>query len=181
MKRILIASVVGGIIMFAWSAIAHMSPLGMVGLKTLPNEDALRTALKSSVPDEGLYFFPGPDPANPKDMKAWESRMRSGPTGLLVYQPVGEPMTPRQLATELISDIVAALIAAILASMLVGSYGKRVGAITLLAVFAWVLLTVSYWNWYHFPCLYALTELFVEVVGLFLAALFIAKYVPRAA
>lgn len=181
MKRILIAGIVGGIIMFVWSAVMHMSPVGRAGLKTLPNEDAVRTALKNNIADEGLYYFPGPDPANPKDMKAWEAKMRSGPTGLLVYAPVGEPMTPRQLTIELLSDIAAALIAAILASMLVGSYGKRVAAITMLAVFAWVLLTVSYWNWYHFPAAFVLAELFIETVGMFLAGLFIAKYVPRPA
>ncbi|HVR39786.1 MAG TPA: hypothetical protein VMU84_11880 [Thermoanaerobaculia bacterium] len=178
MKSIVIAAILGGIILFAWGAIAHMAtPLGTIGLQPVPNEEAVRSALKNNIPNEGLYYFPAPDPKKPNDMEAHAAKMRSGPTGLLVYQPVGTIDFGKQLTIELLSDIIAALIAAILASMMVGSYGKRVLAITFLAVFAWMLLTVSYWNWYHFTLGFALAELVTEIVGMFLAALVIAKFV----
>ena len=52
---------------------------------------------------------------------------------------------------------------------------------SVLAVFASVSLSLSYWNWYNFPAAFVLGELVTEVIGMFLAALFIAKVVPRAA
>ena len=38
MLRILIAGAVGGIAMFAWSAVAHMSPLGTMGIGAIAND-----------------------------------------------------------------------------------------------------------------------------------------------
>lgn len=49
MKRILIAAVAGGLIVFVWAAVAHMgTPLGTAGLRTLQEEEAVVAALKAS-------------------------------------------------------------------------------------------------------------------------------------
>jgi hypothetical protein len=58
---------------------------------------------------------------------------------------------------------------------------KRAFAITLLAIFASVSLTFSYWIWYGFPAAFVLGEMVTELIGWFLAGLAIAKLVPPAA
>lgn len=87
-------------------------------------------------------------------------------------------MPPSVLLSEVISNVFAALIAALIASSLAGGFGKRVLMLTLLGVFAWVTVNVSYWAWYHFPMVFVLGEALDIVVSTFLAALVIAKLVP---
>ena len=182
MKRIAIAAIAGGVIVFVWSSIAHvLLPLGEMGISTLPNEAPFIAALKGS--KDGLYFFPGMDMSHkptPEEQKAWEAKVQAGPTGILVYSERGEAMSPRQLGSEFLSNVLAALVAAWIASLLAAPYGRRVLAIALLGLFAWLSLTVSYWIWYRFPGSFILAEGITEVVGWLLAGLAIAKIVPRA-
>jgi hypothetical protein len=184
MKRIVIGALVGGMVVFIWGAISHMVlPLGEMGLKSLPNEAAVIEGLKAGIPDEGLYFYPGIDmkSASAEDQTAWEAKIRSGPTGMVLYHPNGgEPLSPKQLASELLTNILAATLAACLASMMTGSYGRRVFGIAHLGLFAWLSISVSYWIWYGFPGSFIVAEGIDQFVSWALAGLVIAKIVPAA-
>lgn len=178
MKRIIIAAIVGGIVFFIWSAIIHMSPLGMMGITSLPDE-ALE-ALKTTVPNSGLYFFPGvvKNPTH-EQQKAWEAKLVSGPSGILAYTADGSGgMSPKLLISEFLTALVAAFIAACIISMMAVSYGKRVLTVMLLGVFGWISLTLSFWIWYNFPTAWVLSEALSEVLGWLVAGLVIAKLVP---
>ena len=130
--RIIIAAIVGGIIVFVWSAFVHIAtPLGVMGLSRLPNETALMESFRS-VGSSGMYFFPGMDMTKKpthEEQKAWEGRIKAGPTGLLIITQGGERGTPQQLVMELVSDVIAALIAATLISLMVGAWIKRTFAV----------------------------------------------------
>ena len=182
MKKILIGGIVGGIVIFVWGAVSHMVlPLGETGIKQIPNEDAVIAAMRQSIPEPGLYFFPGMDMSHkPSDeeQKAWTAKYTAGPTGILVYHPQGEaPVSPRQLLTELASNVLMALLAAFLLSMASGSFGRRVLFVALLGLFSWLSISVSYWNWYGFPTDFSLAEAVDQVVGCFLAGLVLAAIV----
>lgn len=182
MKRIILAAILGGLIVFVWSAISHMfTPLGGAGLSVLPNEGPVLDALRANVPKSGLYFFPGMDMSK-EPTPEWRAKFKQGPSGLIaITAGPGQEMFPKQLGSELVTNIIGAYIAAILAAMMVGSIMRRAFAITLLAIFASVSLTFSYWIWYGFPAAFVLGEMVTETVGWFLAGLVIAKLVPPAA
>jgi len=59
-KRILLAGILGGIAMFVWASLAHMVlPLGQTGIKEIPNEAAVLSAMRSSLGEKsGFYMFP---------------------------------------------------------------------------------------------------------------------------
>ncbi len=184
MGRIIAAALVGGLIVFAWGAVAHMvTPLGMAGFSTFTNEDHVIGELRGSVPRSGLYIFPAEgvtDHPSEAEQKVWAEKLRRGPTGILVYKAEGgEPLEPRQLVTELISNVLAALVAALVVAMIAGNYCRRVAVVLLLALFAFLSLSVSYWNWYGFPPAFIGAELVMELIGWFLAGLAIAKLAPR--
>ena len=187
MKRIIIAGIAGGIVMFLWGAILHMLlPVGGMGIKTLPDEDTVVAAFKQSISEPGLYFFPGMDMSRkltPEEQKAWEEKYAAGPTGILVYQPHGgTELTAGPLLTEVASDIVAALLLAWVISLMVASYAARFLAAAILGLFAWLTLSISYWNWYGFPGSFILAEGIDQVIGWGLSGLVTAKIVrPRAA
>ncbi len=182
--RITVAAIVGGIIVFVWSAIAHMAtPLGTAGLSVLPNEEPVLQSLRANIPRSGLYLFPGADMSGKitaEERKAWEAKVRSGPKGLLFYTASGaEFLSPRQLIAELISNILAAAVAAILLSFMAAPYITKVASTALLALFAFLSLSASHWIWDGFPTAFVAAELAMEFIGWFLAGLAMARIVTR--
>lgn len=175
MKKILLAGVVGGLVMFIWGAIAHtVLPIGSMGLKILPNEDAVLGPMKQAVPESGLYFFPGMDMSRKPteaEQHAWEAKYEAGPTGLLLYTAHGsKPMSPRQLLAELVTDVFSALILALVFSRMAAvSAWCRAMAGALLGLFAWLSLSTSYWIWYGFPAAFIVGEGLDQTIGWFLA------------
>jgi hypothetical protein len=64
-KKILLASVLGGIAMFIWGAVSHMVlGLGESSMKAMQNEDAVIAVMKENMKESGLYLFPGGVPSN---------------------------------------------------------------------------------------------------------------------
>jgi hypothetical protein len=187
LKNTLIAAIAGGLVVFVWTAIAHMAtPLGTAGMSVFPpdQESKLIDAMKAGVPASGLYFFPGIDMRStptPEQQKAWEEKIQAGPFGLLVFNARGgSPLSPAQLVTELASTMLAAAVAAYLASLMVAPMMTRAIAVALLALFASLSIGASYWNWYGFPTAFVAAEAFTELIGWLLGGLAIARIVPAA-
>src|SRR3982750_3843599 len=94
--RIFFAGILGGIVMFIWNFVAHdLLPLGEMGVRVLPNEDAVTSALQTNLADKsGLYIFPsgGLTPGATGEqkqaaMKKAEEQMAAGAAGILIYRP----------------------------------------------------------------------------------------------
>jgi hypothetical protein len=182
MKRILIGGIVGGIVVFVWGAISHMVlPTGKMGIKQIPNEEAVLSAMKASIQEPGFYFFPGMDMSRqptPEEESAWNAKYLAGPTGVLVYHPTGSaPLSPKQLINELLSNIVAAILAAFVISHVAAGFGRRALIVTLLGLFAWMSISVSYWNWYGFPSSTTMAEAIDQVGGWLFGGLALAAIV----
>ncbi len=191
-KRIILGGALGGIVLFCWGALSHMVfQLGDAGIKTLPSEDAALPALRATVKQAGLYFFPGYDmkaiAALPKEQadaatKAWTEKWKAGPRGLLVIHPeptAAEPMTAGTLARQFGTDTCACLLVALLMSQLSTRtrYLCRVGVATTIGFLtAWVIC-VPYWNWYGFPGTFTLAQIADRTIGFTLAGLVLAAIV----
>jgi hypothetical protein len=182
-KQMIVATALGCAIMFIWGAFSHMVLLIGVGFTALPNEDKVIETLKSSIPEQGLYFFPGKDFRKkyaPEEESAFAKKFKFGPVGILVYRPVGgNPLSLDKLITQLLSEFIAVFVAAFITSLILGSYWKRVFVVTLLGGLACVAVSTIYWNWYEFPTPFFLAQLIDITVGFFLAGLIIAKIVPQ--
>jgi hypothetical protein len=185
-KKVLLWGVLGGILLFVWGAISHMA-LGLYesSVKNLPGEETLLPALQSAIPERGFYFFPGMDKgADAAAQAKWAEKMKTGPSGILIYRPSGaEAMSPRLFVTELLSNIAAVLVGAFLLSQATGlGFGGRVLFMTLLGFFAWLMVNVSLWNWYGFPTAYLWADFVDMVVGSLLVGLLLAwAFRPRPA
>jgi len=175
--RVALAAILGGIIMFVWGAVLHMAtPLGQAGMDNLP--DAALPALRESLAERKIYYFPGmpehgPDASDAEKeeaMAAWQTAYEAGPRGMVVYEPSGgTPFDPAQLGVEFISGLLAALILAAFLSRLGGGLARGAMAGAAFGVFAWASITVSEWNWYRFPDTYALAALVEQGAGWLLA------------
>jgi len=187
--KILLAGILGGIVMFIWTSIAHMAlPLGEAGLGEIPNESAVLSAMQSNIGEQtGLYIFPGRGlgknatrQEKQEAMKHMGEKIATNPSGILMYHAPGRPLSLGKLlgvefGTELLEAI---LVVFLLAQTRIASFAGRVGFVLAAGILAAIATNVSYWNWYGFPCVYTASYMFIQIVG-FLCAGIVAALVLR--
>jgi hypothetical protein len=183
----LLGGLVGGVVIFFWGALAHMTlPLGTMGISRIDpgREVAVLASLKGSIDAPGFYFVPGMDMSRTPteaEQRAWDEKLAKGPSGVLIVTPNGgEAMSPRQLLTEFGTGILAALVASWLVLNSRAGYWGRVLSVAAMGLFGWISISLPYWNWYHFPTAFTAALLMEEVIGWFLAGLAIAAIVKGA-
>jgi len=189
--KILLAGILGGIVMFIWTSIAHMAlPLGEAGLGEIPNESAVLSAMQSNIGEQtGLYIFPGRGlgknatrQEKQEAMKHMGEKIATNPSGILMYHAPGRPLSLGKLlgvefATELLEAI---LVVFLLAQTRIASFAGRVGFVLAAGILAAIATNVSYWNWHGFPCVYTASYMLIQIVG-FLCVGIVAALVLRKA
>lgn len=181
--RIFFAGLLGAVAMFAWTSLAHMAtPLGEAGMQITADDDALLSALKSTVKDkEGLYMYPTmglpPDATHAERSAAMEKyaeKVEKNPSGIFLYHPAGSrPMNMGKfLTTEFITELVEAFLAVwLLAQSRMVTFGGRVAFVTAVGIIAGIATNISYWNWWGFPGSYTAAYITIKVVGYFLVGI----------
>ena len=189
MKRVLLAGLLGGIAMFIWTSIAHMAlPLGEAGIREIPNEAAVLSAMQSNIGEAGLFFFPGfglgPNPsreAQHEAMKHMDEKLAQHPSGIMMYHPAGSRpfVMARYLSIEFVTEVLEAFLVVYLLSLTrLTTFGARVAFVTVAGVLAAIATNISYWNWYGFPAVYTSAYMFIQVVG-FLCIGLVAAWVLK--
>jgi hypothetical protein len=191
--RILLAGVLGGIAMFIWTSIAHMTlPLGEAGINEIPKESAVLNAMQSSMGETtGLYIFPGlgvgknaTREEKNEAMKQMQQKIAANPSGILMYHPPGRPFAfGKSLAIEFSTEVLQAILVIwLLAQTRLSSFAGRLGFVLIAGILASITTNVSYWNWYGFPGVYTASYMLIEIVGFALvgviAALVLRKQSP---
>ena len=176
--RTLLAGLAAGIAMFVWSSFAHLAtPLGTIGISTLPDESVTVGNLASAIGDKaGLFLFPMPQGAKPSSSAA------TAPGGFLVFNPKSATsMQPNNLIIEFLTELAEGVLAAFLLSQAaLAGYVARVGFVALMGLIATITTNIPYWNWYSFPTAYTLSYGFMEFTGFVAAGLAAAAIVrPR--
>lgn len=191
-KRVLLAGLLGGIAMFAWTSVAHMVlPLGDTGMKELPNDQAVLSAMHTSIGEaSGFYFFPAtglPPDATMQQRRAamdqYAQKLAANPSGILIYHPAGaKPISAGQLGTEFFTELIESLLVVILlAQTHLKTYASRLGFVIVAGVLATIATNVSYWNWYGFPATYTAAYMTTGIVGFLCAGLVAAAIMKERA
>ena len=188
-KKILIAGMVAGLVLFIWESIAHIVlPLGEAGVKGLPNEVAVLASLKDNIKAPGFYFFPVGGTDQPgltreqqqKALEKQEKMMRAGPSGILIAHPEGlAGLSAANLVIQFALDLMVMLLAAFLlarATMLAG-FGARVGFVAMLGLFPTLRVDLPQWNWYGFPTAYTAAQFVMHLVGFAAGGLVLARLI----
>jgi hypothetical protein len=180
--RILVAGVVGGIVMFIWTSIAHMAlPLGEAGIAEIPNESVVLSAMQSNIGDKtGLYIFAGlgvGENATREEknqaMKQMSGRIAANPSGILMYHAPGRQFAlGKSLVIEFGTELLEAVFVVCLLAMTgIASFAGRVGFVLLAGILAAITTNVSYWNWYGFPGIYTSSYMLIEITSFFLVGI----------
>ena len=191
-KRILLAGLLGGLAMFLWESVAHMAtPLGDMGIRALPDEQAMISLVGQTLRQPGFYFFPGPDykpgmtaAQKQQAMRAAMDRMSQGPSGILIATPFGSaPLSPGQFVTQFACDCAAMLLAAFLVARALAptNFRRRAMFVAVLGVFPSLATEIPYLTWYKFPLDYTVAQFIVHVVGFLVGGLVVAWVVKAAA
>ena len=187
--RLLIAALIGAIVFFIWGMLAHVVlPIGEMGMHIATEQDAALAALQASATKgEGVYMLPGIEPEKMSDtaaMAAFVEKYQSRPSAFVVYQPDSNPalasMVPN-LVKQFVSNLLAALVLGWILTLGAFSFGQRVLIAGALAVFAWLVISLPYWNWYRFPLQFTAGALIEQVVGWLLAGTAMAWWLGRKA
>jgi len=179
-KKIVLAGLLGGVLVFIVSGIVHSTKLGEVGIRAMPNENLVLNEMHNSLHEPGFYIFPAPNltPMSKEQKQEEEARylakFKQGPTGVLMYKPGGEDLNfGKLLAVQFVIGLVAAFIAAWILGVTARatSFGTRVAIVVLIGIFAEIYINFPYWNWYGFPMNYTIGHLVGGVVAWFGAGL----------
>jgi hypothetical protein len=190
MKKLLLASLAGGVVLFVWGFLAWaVLPLHDASFQPLPNEDMVVTTLQGNITESGLYYFPGmpeetPDMSEAQrtaNMDTWTSKHTLGPIGMIVFHPTGtDPMA----AGTFIRGFVIFLIAAFIASWFLArstaaasSYIARVLYCGMLGVFVSFVSYISNMNWLYMPMDHTTAMVADTIIGWLLAGLAIGAIV----
>jgi uncharacterized membrane protein YkgB len=187
--RVLFTGILGGLVMFVWTSIAHMAlPLGEAGITEIPNESAVLSSMHSNIGDKrGLYIFPGlgvrgnaSREEKSQAMKGMQQKIAANPSGILMYHPPGRQFAfGKSLAIEFSTELLEAILVIwLLAQTRIGTFSGRVGFVLLAGILAAMATNVSYWNWYGFPGVYTASYMATQVIG-FLAVGIVAGLMSR--
>jgi uncharacterized membrane protein YkgB len=190
--KILLTAILGGIVMFIWTSIAHMAlPLGEAGIREIPNESAVVSGMQSNIGEQtGLYIFPSPGVGKNASreekneaMKHMAEKMATNPSGILMYHAPGRRFAIGkwlgiEFGTELIEAI---LVVFLLAQTRIVSFAGRVGFVLVVGILAAITTNVSYWNWYGFPGAYTASYMLIQIIGFLLVGVVAALLLPKRA
>ncbi|NUP13862.1 MAG: hypothetical protein HOW73_48120 [Polyangiaceae bacterium] len=178
-KRIGAAVLAGAATMFVWGGLSHMVLLKGAGFSRLPNEDRVLAELKQSIPEDGLYFFPGIDlrgSPSKEEQSSWEARFHAGPTGMIVFHPSGgTPISAKKLGIQAASHLLAsAIVTWVLACLSTAVFWRRVVVAGALGAFSCLSVSTIYWSWYGYPDAFFAAQCIDMIVGWSLAGAAVA-------
>jgi hypothetical protein len=185
-KRLALGSLLGGIVLFVWSAIAWMViPWPGEPLRSFTNEDAVVQAVTANAPRSGNYLLPNEPKRTGMTDEQYKAarqmamdRMTRGPMIFAVVrlEPMGS--TTRPLIIQFLTQLVLALMATFMLLQTRGlTYAGRVAFVTAIGVIIFVGGHVEEWNWFSFSNAYMVMEFGAIVIGWLLASLVIAALV----
>lgn len=185
--RTFVAALIGGIVFFIWGALSHMVlHLGDTGMKYGTPYQATLAALKQEGGQAGVYFLPSTTQDKMSDaaaQQAFAAETAGQGYAFVVYAPNGNPASTAMgpiLVKQFVTDFLSAFIVAHLLGLMAVPFARRVAVAAGMGAFAWLVVSVPYWNWYLFPLDYTLGLLGKYVIGWALAGAAIAWWLGRA-
>ena len=182
MKPVLLGGILGGIVLFAWSAISWMVlPWHNASFSRFNQEKVVEVVLQSNAPQKGIYLLPSTEHGTAQEKKEAQEWAAKGPFAFVVMSPNGWGSMPLHMAAGLgIQIFGAGLVTGLL--LLVKkpetSFAEKLGFVILFASAAGVVCHFPFWNWWGFSVRFTLLSLADLLIGWFLAGLVIAKVVP---
>lgn len=179
-KKLLISTLLGGVIAFAWGFISW-GFLGWHPVLSFTNEDAVAAVIRVNAPQSGIYMYPSGEMKGTGDKAAQEKAMldklKAGPSVFAAIRTGGMDVTASFYLKGLAVDLAGALFISCLIMMIPGTtYGKRLKLIVMIAITAGVLMALPDWCWWGYSVNYTAIVFLDLIIGWGLAGLAMAKF-----
>ncbi len=195
MGRILLATLLGAVVLFAWGMAAWMV-LGLhdSSIHKIPDESAVATHLQQQGLRTGVYIYPGmptradaqaPGFDREKAEAEFMQRHEQGPIFTVFFKSEGQKvMGPNTMAGGWAINLITVFIAASLLSAASRggmTYIQRVGIVMMMGIFAALLGHGSLYVWMLFPLDWTLAMMVDMALGWTLVGLVLAAFIrPQA-
>lgn len=154
MKKIIIATLVGGILLFCWQGLSWMvMGIHEKAYKYTPAQDTLLKALSSSLTEEGQYSLPNVPPGTARDKmqeigKTWEGK----PWAMVTYHKAYN----MDMAKPIIRGLLICMVCVWLCCIVIGRMGtKSFASVFSTALIFGIISFLFVWynghNWMHTP------------------------------
>ncbi|HLF13820.1 MAG TPA: hypothetical protein VI932_02885 [Bacteroidota bacterium] len=194
MKKIVLAGIVGGLILWIWGFISWVVlPLHTAAERPIPNESEIAETLARALPEKGVYLFPmmpqetaDMSPAGQEAaMTAYVAKFQAGPHGRIFFDPAGgDPFMVNQMISGLLIFMLSASIVAWLLSRSTAageSFLSRVVYCGMIGTLIAVGCYLSEWNWMGYSFDWTRALMFDSIVAWLLAGIGISAIVKQKA
>lgn len=192
MKKILIASLVGALIMFVYSALSWMVlPTHHDSFHYTPAQDSILSALKNAGLTDGAYYMPTLDNRNVSSFdseyhKKGEEMMKANigkPMATVFYLDKAAGMDPMQMVRGFFYTLIALFCVCMLLSLAYqsdASFFMRWWMVMLIAIIYTMMGPLMGHNWMMEPWHYTKGFICDAFIGWGLTGLWLAKYLKKA-
>lgn len=166
-KSLLKGALLGGLVVFLWSAISWMLlPWHGKTMNGFKDEAKVAEVILANTDKSGVYFMPAKD----------ESQMAKGP---IVFGAVRREGMTGMTVPMIISFGIDILGAGLITWLLLQTSGRslmgKVGFVVIFALAAGIVCLLPEWNWWGYSLGYTAVAVIDLIVGWFLAGLVIAR------
>ena len=154
MKKWIIGSLVGAILVFSWQGASWML-LGIhdKAMKYTPAEDQIVSTLSSNLQEDGMYFVPmSPPGSSETQKKEMMEKMKGKPWAWIIYGKSWSSDMTTTMITGFIVDII--LVVLIISILVRGGLPSFIGIFTgciAVGIFAFLWGPYTQRNWYNTP------------------------------
>ncbi|MBY0229334.1 MAG: hypothetical protein K2W96_08660 [Gemmataceae bacterium] len=183
MLRVSIGSLLSAVVLFMWGFVFWMlSPVPKMMAKGVAYEDALASALKSHLHEDGHYFVPfGCEVMQGSDeeaKKAFAKKVEDGPVARIVFRTKGDTNMGATMGIGFAHSLLCSLLAAGLLSMArIRTFALRWAFVALLGVFASAVVTMCQPIWFMASWKYSALYACFDIAGYALAAVPLAALI----
>lgn len=177
MKNLVIGSVVAAVALFFWGFLFWaVSPLPYRVMKPVSDMPALQQALRAALPESGVYLFPHPSQASEEEMG---KKMAEGAFGRVIFVREGTTMGGGTFGLGFLHYLVTTfLLAMLLRASGGGTYGARLGIVTLAGLAAAIYVDFTKAIWMFDPWGAHVLDFVYDLSSFAIAGLILAKFVP---
>lgn len=154
MKKVIIGSIVGGIILFIWQFLSwSLLDMHHAMKKYTPNQDSILHFLSSQLPDEGTYMLPTmKEGASMDDYQKLSAENAGKPWAMVAYhKSLNVEMTPNMIRGILVDIVTIALFCWILSGLANPRFGNIFVISILIGLIGFFSLPYTNSIWYKNP------------------------------
>jgi hypothetical protein len=184
MKRTLIATLVGAIIIFIYQGLSWEAlPIHKNSFKYTPAQDSIMSALSGQLKEDGMYFMPLYPPGTAHEDA--ENMMKANigkPWAMVSYHAVLDFDMVGDMLTGVLLNLLAVWIIVYILTKAAGvfsTFNSRLWLTILIYMVVALQSTLMEWNWLHSPSHYICPAIIDELISALLLGLWLGWYLGR--